>query len=253
MKKNTNMIELAKEVKKEEKKMKDTKLYFHRTNWFGYEEEEEQIFLALEEKDISIRIDLAGLVYTTDIDNIEEYGIEDGGAFDTYVELEDAEGMVFAPKDAFGSMEQEYLIDKEIYSDLEEEMKEEYGDITEEKMKEILMENIKTTLRDNQSDPDPYLSYAYWDGEWKEERVYDPYRDTEYTEITEECRGMKEIDSYRGNTYVEELYELQDGSKLLVNYSAFQGELPTAIYVDSKYEKIEEYMKDVAKEPEEHI
>jgi len=55
---------------------------------------------------------------------------------------------------------------------------------------------------------------------------------------------MEEIDDYKGDTFIDKMYQLKNGEKVLITTSSYQGSLPWLEFLVNKYENIGEYRKD---------
>jgi len=215
---------------KEEKKM--TKKYYLQDEDEG--QEGRRTVLVLEEEDITEKLDLSGLVYTTDIDKLEEYSIESVCSDMSISKSENCKfDYIFMLADDLDYQEQQYLIDgwdavEEDYIKTEEEIKE----------------NIIKKMKHNQFEPDNYKVYTYWDGSnWKDIILEGNYN-INYSDYTDELEGMEEIDDYKGDTFIDKMYQLKNGEKVLITTSSYQGSLPWLEFLVNKYENIGEYRKD---------
>lgn len=201
------------------------------TGWRG--------FLALQEKDITKKIELQGLVYVEKekIEDIEEYHWENVESSES-MDLENAKEYIFTnAEETFTREEREYILNGWFEEDYTEEEEQEKIKIIIEKMKKDFV---------NYDYLETYLAYEYWDGSnWKEETLKHYFYDVEWEDYTEELEGMKEIDYQEYNTGNYTMYRTKENELVMVNISYYQGEGEAIYFLDNNnYTTIDEAFEE---------
>lgn len=203
----------------------------------GYDEMPFKDFLAVDEDDLVEKVILSNTVRVPKkyIENIEEYRIE-GLDSDLTMKLEDAKEYLFLTLDKLTTDEIYYLyqegyiyleelelleyLPNNYFDSLPEEDYVEWRDIIKKYLQQSIIAKMKA-FGFEANLLDSYVAYIYWDGSMKEEDLSSDY--SRWIDYTEELQEMKEIERKQEKTGHYTLYQLKDGSKVLVYTSYFQG------------------------------
>ena len=226
--------------------------YWEDSVWAGY--------LEAKEEDIEKVVDLVATVYVPkeDIDNFEEYRIESEMS-DEIMSLEDAEGYIFLHINELTDDERLYLFEREFTHlidldatenvDLDSLTDKEYDDLAIKifsKLEESIIKKMKGSNAIEGRDMEWHEIYRWWDGSnWRTEILNHYYYDTCWEEVTEELKGMEEIDFKREKYGQYHLYKLKDGRRMIEYCSYWQGHGSKTCFIDKEVDTIEEALKVV--------
>lgn len=231
----------------------------------GYDEMPFKDFLAVDEDDLVEKVILANTVRVPKkhIEDIEEYRIESIDS-DLTMKLEDAEAYLFLTLDKLTEDELYYLYQEgyiyldelelleyvsiDYFNSLTDEEYEEWKKIIKKYLQQSIIAKMKA-FGFEANLLDSYVAYIYWNGSnMKEEDLSSDY--SRWIDYTEELQGMKEIERKQEKTGHYTLYQLKDGSKVLVYTSYFQGKgeiiafLPDVKTIDEAEEYIYQQEQD---------
>ena len=191
-------------------------------------------FLSLQEKDITEKIELQGLVYVqkNKIENIEDYCVERFESTEN-MDLEDASDYVFMGIEELTKDQVDYLENGYTENDMTEEQEQQ------------LIKNIIDKMKKEYTEYDgldTYLAYEYWDGSnWEEEILKHCFNDVEWDDYSEELDGMEEIDYEEYNTGNYTMYKTKEGQLCVVNLSYYQGSSEEIYFLkNNDYKTIDE-------------
>lgn len=221
----------------------------------GYDERPFKDFLVVDENDLTEKVILANTVRVLKecIEDIEEYRIESVDSDET-MKLADAEAYLFLTLDEL-TTDEVYYLNQDGYIHLEElelleHVSNDYFDsLTEaeyEEWKEVIKKYLEQSIIAKMkafgfeaSYLDSYVAYIYWDGSnMKEEDLLSDY--SCWIDYTEELEGMQERERKQEKTGHYTLYQLKDGSKVLVHTSYWQGEGEAIAFLPSDVKTVDE-------------
>lgn len=175
--------------------------------------------IIVDEKDIEEKVEMAGLISCTDVNDLTTYR-DHSGDFDG-IGLESAAQYTALDRDQFAQAEKE-LIWGAWGAETEEEKELEKSIIGKMKAEGFPVNEIEV-----------YKVYSFWDGHNWEEKCLDYYgHDVDWEDYSEEFEGMQEIDFERYNTGDMTLYRLQDESLILVDNSYYEGGLWEVAFIN---------------------
>lgn len=201
--------------------------YFVKDENDDYNMRAERTFLALDESKISQMVHMQGIVYTNNINSIDTYKYE-GFDSDIHLEISEISDCYYVSEENFTTDQLDYISSQDFDDD----------NINKEIIKVF---NEKSSKCD---DLQSYEAYHYFDGSNQKQIDLTFYgHETYWIDYTDELEGMKEIDIERGNTFIDRLYLLKDGSKAIVTESFYQGELNRILFLtmNTDIETIKEY------------
>ena len=176
-----------------------------------------KLFLELEEWDIDVLVNMNGIVYCTDIDDITTYDYDNSGS-DTNLHYKDISNGAFADVDLF---------EIDALSGLDCGFADEDAEYLKSNMIETMKQKGKSC-----EELETFEAFQYWDGSnW--EMIFLTYYDddTGWEEETEVFESMLLVDSDKYDFYIERHYKLADGRQAIETQSFYQGSLPQ-IYIE---------------------
>lgn len=221
----------------------------------------EKTLIIAEAEDVIEKVELAGMVYVDkkDIENIEEYRIEEIDSNEN-AEVEDVKEYLFMTVEDF-TADEKHLLNNEGYVYLDE--LEKYGDLNIDSLTDTEIEKLEKEAERELAQSviekmkkegvtvntlETYKAWGYYDGSNWKEITLEYFIDTEWTEITEELEGMTELDYQNYNTGHKKLYELEDGRKVLIDTSYYQGSLWGITFINTNVKTIKEAETWIGKE-----
>jgi len=179
---------------------------------------DKKLFLELEENDIDKAVEMAGLVYCSDINDINTYNYETAG-YTRSLTLSEVQGLTYADVDLF---------EIDTLSGLD-------CGFADDEDTEYLKSNMIATMKQkgkSGEELESFEEYEYWDGSnWKTISLNYYDEDTGWEEETEIFQEMLLIDTDRYDFRIDRHYKLKDGRKATETQSFYQGSLPL-IYIE---------------------
>jgi len=172
---------------------------------------DKKLFLELEENDIEQKVEMAGLVYCSDVNDINTYNYETAG-YSRSLPLSEVQGLTYADVDIF---------EIDALNGLDCGFADDEGYLKDEM--------IKTMKQKGKSgeELESFEEYEYWDGlNWETVALTYYDDDTGLEEETEVFQDMVLIYSDEHDFYIDRHYKLKDGRKATETQSFYQGSLP---------------------------
>ena len=176
------------------------------------DQDSKKLFLELEQTDIEQKVEMAGLVYCTDINDINTYNYETAG-YSRSLPLSEAEVLTYADVDLF---------EIDTLSGLD-------CGFADDEDAEYLKANMIATMKQKGKSGEELESfevYEYWDGSNRKTISLNYYdEDTGWEEETEVFQDIVLIDSDKYDFRIERHYKLADGREATETQSFYQGSL----------------------------